>query len=174
MLLHIAFAIPNANALRAFLSGESNVKYLAFSTLNTKKAPLGISNSKSLARVNNTISILRQYYSQIVKILSFFIILSLLFDFNFSLFLVSFLYQGISSSFSKFLYCLENEQWHLTFTYPFFQIHFPTDSLSHLNIISSFILYSFFIIIYSFYIHFQQLYFSMKSVIFTTFFTILS
>ena len=86
--------------------------------------------------------------------------------------------KGISNSFSKFLYCLENEQWHLTFIYPLFQIHFPTDSLfhslSHLNIISSFIHYSFFIIIYSFYIHSQQLYFSIKSIIFTTFFAILS
>ena len=47
-------------------------------------------------------------------------------------------------------------------------------SLSHLNIISSFIFYYFLIIIYSFYIHSQQLYFLMKSIIFTTFFTILS
>ena len=31
-----------------------------------------------------------------------------------------------------------------TFIYPLFQIHFPTDSLSHLNIISSFIIYYFF------------------------------
>ena len=30
-----------------------------------------------------------------------------------------------------------------TFFYQLFQIHFPTDSLSHLNIISSFIIYYF-------------------------------
>ena len=64
------------------------------------------------------------------------------------------------------------------FFYLFFQTHFSTDSLlfslSHLNIISSFILYSFFILIYSFYIHSQQLYFSIKNVIFIIFFTILS
>ena len=85
--------------------------------------------------------------------------------------------KSISNKFSKFLYYLENEQWLLLFNYLLFKIYFPTDSLSHslsyLNIISSFILF-FFIIIYSFYIHFQQLYFSMKSVIFTTFFAILS
>ena len=43
--------------------------------------------------------------------------------------------------------CFENEQWYLDFTNPLFQIHFPTDSLSHslshLNIISSFIVYFF-------------------------------
>ena len=77
------------------------------------------------------------------------------------------------------MYCLDNKQWLLAFTYLVFQIHFPTDSLSfslsYLNIISSFTLYFiFFIIIYSFYIHSQQLYFSMKCVISTTFFTILS
>ena len=32
----------------------------------------------------------------------------------------------------------------LTFIYQFFQIHFPTNSLSHLNIISSFIVYPFY------------------------------
>ena len=67
---------------------------------------------------------------------------------------------------------------YFTFVYLLFQIHFLTDSLSfslsHLNIISSFILYSFFIIIYSSYIHSQQLYFSIKNIIFTIFFTILS
>ena len=46
------------------------------------------------------------------------------------------------------MYCLENEQWLLLFSSPLFQIQFPTDSLSyslsHLNIISSFIIYSFF------------------------------
>ena len=52
---------------------------------------------------------------------------------------------SISSRFFKFLYCLENEQWFLPFNYPLFQIHFPTDSLFYLNIISSFILYSLFI-----------------------------
>ena len=82
--------------------------------------------------------------------------------------------KNISSSLFKFLYCLENEQCLLPFNYPLFQIHFPTNFLSHLNIISSFILYSFFSIIYSFYIYFQQLYFLMKSVIFITFFAILS
>ena len=85
--------------------------------------------------------------------------------------------QSISNRLSKFLYCLDNEQWYLAFTYLFFQIHFSIDSLSffpsHLNIISSFIHYSFFIIIYSSYIHSQQLYFSMKSVISTIFFAIL-
>ena len=74
--------------------------------------------------------------------------------------------------------CLESEQCILPFTYLLFQIHFPTDclshSLSHLNMISSFTLYYFVIIIYSSYIHSQQLYFSIKSVIFTTFFAILS
>ena len=67
---------------------------------------------------------------------------------------------------------------HFTFVYLLFQIHFSTDSLSfsltHLNIIFSLILYSFFIIIYSSYIHSQQLYFSIKNIIFTIFFTILS
>ena len=85
--------------------------------------------------------------------------------------------KSISSRFFKFLYHLENERWLLPFSYLFFQIYFSTaslsHSLSHLNIISSFILYSFFIIIYSSYFHSQQSYFSMKSVIFTTFFTIL-
>ena len=56
--------------------------------------------------------------------------------------------KSISSRFFKFLYCLKNEQQLLHFNYPLFRIHFPTDSLSyslsHLNIISSFILYSFF------------------------------
>ena len=60
----------------------------------------------------------------------------------------------------------------------FFKYTFLTNSLSfslsHLNIISSFILYSFFIIIYSSYSHSQQLYFSIKNVIFTIFFVILS
>ena len=55
--------------------------------------------------------------------------------------------QGISNSFSIFLYCLNSKQWHLTFTYLLFQIHLPTGfsilSLSHLNIISSFIISSF-------------------------------
>ena len=46
--------------------------------------------------------------------------------------------------------------------------------VTSLNIISSFILHSFFIIIYSSYIYSQQLYFLMKSVIFTIFFAILS
>ena len=73
---------------------------------------------------------------------------------------------AVSPNFCLIFACLENEQWHLAFSYPLFQIHFPTDSLSHslshLNIISSFILYSFFIIIYSFYIHYQQLYFQWK------------
>ena len=62
----------------------------------------------------------------------------------------------ISSRFSKFLLCLENEQWLLPFSYSLFQIHFPTDSLSHslshLNIISSFILYSFLSFILSIFI----------------------
>ena len=92
--------------------------------------------------------------------------------------LQSYMPKSISSRFSKFLYCLENEQWLLPFSYSLLQIHFTTDflsySLSYLNIISSFILYSFFIIIYSSYIHSQRFYFSMKSVIFTTFFAILS
>ena len=83
-----------------------------------------------------------------------------------------------SPNFCLIFACLENEQWHLAFSYPLFQIHFPTNSLSpslsHLNIISSIILYSFFIIIYSFYIHYQQSYFSIKSIIFTIFFAILS
>ena len=56
--------------------------------------------------------------------------------------------KSIINSFSIFLYYLDSEQWYLVFTYLFFQIHFLTDSLSfsssHLNIISSFILYSFF------------------------------
>ena len=86
--------------------------------------------------------------------------------------------ESISNILSKFLYCLNNEKWHLTFTYLLFQIHYLIDSLSfspsHLNIIFSFIHYYFFIIIYSFYIHSQQLYFSIKNVISTTFFTILS
>ena len=55
---------------------------------------------------------------------------------------------SISSRLDKFLYCLKNEQWFLPFSYPLFQVHFPTDSqshsLSHLNIISLFIIYSFF------------------------------
>ena len=55
--------------------------------------------------------------------------------------------KSIINSFSIFLYYLDSEQWYLTFTYLLFQIHFLTDSLSfsssHLNIISSFILYSF-------------------------------
>ena len=46
--------------------------------------------------------------------------------------------------------------------------------VTSLNIISSFIFYSFFIIIYSSYIHSQQLYFSIKNVISTTLFAILS
>ena len=62
-------------------------------------------------------------------------------DKNLSLILLS---KSISNKFIKFLYCLENEQWLLPFIYPFFQIYFSTDSLSHLNIISSFIIYSFF------------------------------
>ena len=57
-------------------------------------------------------------------------------------------YKNISSRLDKFLYHLENKQWLLTFSYKHFQIHFPTDSLSyslsHLNIISLFIIYSFF------------------------------
>ena len=32
--------------------------------------------------------------------------------------------KSISNSFSKFMYCFENEQWYLAFTYQFFQIHF--------------------------------------------------
>ena len=56
--------------------------------------------------------------------------------------------QAISSRLGKFLYCLENEQWLLPSNYSLFQIHFSTDflshSLSHLNIIFSFIIYSFF------------------------------
>ena len=63
------------------------------------------------------------------------------------------------------------------FIYLLFQIHFSTASLSsspsHLNIIF-FIHYFFLIIIYSSYIYSQQLYFSIKSVISTTFFAILS
>ena len=57
---------------------------------------------------------------------------------------------SIFSSLSKFLYYLDSEQWYLAFNYLFFQIHFPTDSLSfyppHLNIISLFIIYSLFIL----------------------------
>ena len=56
--------------------------------------------------------------------------------------------QSISNRLSKFLYCLDNEQWHLTFTYLLFLIHFLTDSLSfspsHLNIIFSFFLFFFY------------------------------
>ena len=68
----------------------------------------------------------------------------------------------------------------MTFSFyiPTFSNTLPTDSLSHslshLNIIYSFILYSFFIIIYFTYIYSQKLYFLMKNVIFTTFFAILS
>ena len=68
----------------------------------------------------------------------------------------------------------------MTFSFyiPTFSNTLPTyslsHSLSHLNIISSFILYSFFIIIYFSYIYSQKLYFLMKNVIFTTFFAILS
>ena len=44
--------------------------------------------------------------------------------------------------------CLKSEQYILPFVYQLFQIHFPIDSLfhylSHLNIISSFIIYYFF------------------------------
>ena len=58
------------------------------------------------------------------------------------------LFKSISSRLGKFLYYLENEQWFLPFNYPLFQIQFPIDSLfyflSHLNIIFSFIIYSFF------------------------------
>ena len=78
--------------------------------------------------------------------------------------------QRITSSFFKFLYyleSLESEQFILLFSNSLFKIHFLIDSLSHLNIISLFILYSF-------YIHSQQLYFLIKSVIFTIFFAILS
>ena len=54
--------------------------------------------------------------------------------------------KSISSSFSKFLYCLEGEQLqlHLPFTYLLFQIQFPTDLLSFFYLIKIFILYSFF------------------------------
>ena len=52
--------------------------------------------------------------------------------------------KSISNRLGKFLNCLENEQWLLPFSYPLFKIHFSTDSLSHLNIIYSFIIYSFF------------------------------
>ena len=71
-------------------------------------------------------------------------------------------------------------EWIVIFSFyiPTFTNTLSTDSrsqsLSYLNIISSFILYSFFIIIYFSYIYSQQLYFLMKSVIFTTFFAILS
>ena len=58
------------------------------------------------------------------------------------------LFKSISSRLGKFLYYLENEQWLLPFNCPLFQIQFPIDSLfyflSHLNIIFSFIIYSFF------------------------------
>ena len=68
--------------------------------------------------------------------------------------------QGISSRLGKFLYCLENEQWLLPSNYSLFQIHFSTDflshSLSHLNIIFSFIIYSFFNNYTSFNIFFIQ------------------
>jgi len=57
----------------------------------------------------------------------------------------------ISGRLLKFLYCLDNKQWYLTFTYLFFQIHFSTDSLFfsilfkyYFFIYSLFIIYSFF------------------------------
>ena len=47
-------------------------------------------------------------------------------------------------------FCLDSEHWYLVFTYLFFKIYFLMDSLLfspfHLNIISSFILYSLFIL----------------------------
>ena len=83
---------------------------------------------------------------------------------------------NIFSRFFNFLYCLENKQWLLHFSYQLFQIHFPTNflsqSLSHLNIISSFILYFFHHLFFLY--SFPQLYFSIKSIISTTFFAIFS
>ena len=67
--------------------------------------------------------------------------------------------KSIFNKFSNFLYCLENEHWLLPFTSSLFQIHFSTDFLSHLNIISLFIIYSFF------YHHFFFLY-SFPTIIF--------
>ena len=58
------------------------------------------------------------------------------------------LLEHLQQSFQIFA-CLESEQCILPFTYLLFRIHFLTDSLSfspsHLNIISLFILYSFFL-----------------------------
>ena len=45
---------------------------------------------------------------------------------------------SISNSLFKFLNYLKSEQFILPFAYLFFQIHFPKNSLSYLNIISSF------------------------------------
>ena len=60
--------------------------------------------------------------------------------------------KSISSSFFKFLYCLEGEQLqlHLPFTYLLFQIHFPTDLLSFFYLIKILSLHYFFILSLSF------------------------
>ena len=83
-----------------------------------------------------------------ITLLQYFSVFSFSFQFQFSVFSC---FQtdpkSISDLFSKFLYNLENEQWLLSFSYSVFQIHFSIDSishsLSHLNIIFSFILYSY-------------------------------
>ena len=72
------------------------------------------------------------------------------------------IYKSISSKLDKFLYCLDNQQWHLSFAYPLFKFLFCNQ------------IYSFLIFIFSFSIHFQQLYFSTKNVTSTIFFAILS
>ena len=65
--------------------------------------------------------------------------------------------KSISSSFSKFLYYLEGEQFqlHLLFTYLLFQLHFPIDLLSFFFFIKIVFLHYFFILssifLYSFF-----------------------
>ena len=72
------------------------------------------------------------------------------------------IYKSISSRLGKFLYCLDNQQWHLLFAYPLFLFLFFNQ------------IYSFLIFIFSFPIHFQQFYFSTKNITSTIFFAILS
>ena len=74
--------------------------------------------------------------------------------------------KSISSSFFKFLYCLEGEQLqlHLPFIYLIFQIYFATNLLSFFYLIKILFLHYFFILsiifLYLSSIHFQRLYFS--------------
>ena len=110
-----------------------NIKLQLFYIVMNKIYVLVPSFSYVLLKEALTINILCTFFS---KVKPYFV------------FLFLFCYSLIASPVDQTNFCtvwrMNNNFYLLPFTYPLFQIQFPTESLSHLNIIFSFIIYSFF------------------------------